>query len=243
MVGECGRSHTGIVYHYYACHNKKKRRGCHKRNERKDFIEWYVVEQTVNYILAPGCIARVAKAVVQEYNKEFSDASIADLEKALAQIDRELDKLVDAIVDAPKVAHKKIYERMEALEAQKAEMEADLAKLRIARDIRLTEAEVRALLNKICAGDPTDEEYRKRIIDVFINTVYLYDDRVIIFYNIKGGKQVSYIDLVNSEDLPAGEEGSDLKAQAPPIAPKSEPEYIFIKGVFGCIYYRREDDR
>lgn len=243
MVGECGRSHTGIVYHYYACHNKKKRRGCHKRNERKDFIEWYVVEQTANYILAPGCITRVAKAVVQEYKKEFSDANIADLEKALAQIDREMDKLVDALIDAPKAAHAKIYERMEALEAQKAEIETDLAKLRIAQDIRLTEAEVRAMLKKICTGDPMDEEYRRRIIDIFINTVYLYDDRVIIFYNIKGGKQVSYIDLINSADLPEGEEGSDLNAQAPPIASKSEPVYIFINGVFGCIYYRSEDDR
>jgi len=243
MVGECGRSHNGTVYHYYACHNKKKRRGCHKKNERKDFIEWYIVEQTMNYVLAPGCIARVAKAVVQEYDKEFSDTNINDLEKALTQIDRELDKLVDAIVDAPKVAHKKIYDRMETLEAQKAEMEADLAKLRIAQEIRLTETEVRAWLKNLCVGDPTDEAFRRRIIDVFINTIYLYDDRVIIFYNIKGGKQVSYIDLINSSDLPEVEESSDLKAQAPPIAVKSEPGYIFINGVFGCVYYRREDDR
>ena len=228
MVGECGRSHNGTVYHYYACHNKKKRRGCHKKNERKDFIEWYIVEQTMNYVLAPGCIARVAKAVVQEYDKEFSDTNINDLEKALTQIDRELDKLVDAIVDAPKIAHKKIYDRMETLEAQKAEMESDLAKLRIAQEIRLTETEVRTWLKKLCVGDPTDEAFRRRIIDVFINTVYLYDDRVIIFYNIKGGKQVSYIDLINSSDLPEGEESSDLKAQAPPrqAVRKNSPFFV-----------------
>ena len=102
---------------------------------------------------------------------------------------------------------------MEALEAQKADVEADLARLRVATDIRLTETEVRAWIRQFTTGDPTDPEFRRRIIDVFINAVYLYDDRVIIFYNIRGGKQVSYIDLINAPDLPA--EGSDIKALAP----------------------------
>ena len=244
MVGENGRSHTGAKHYYYACHAKKKKRGCHKKNERKDFIEWYVVEQTLQYILTPARIEQVSKAVVAEYNKEFSESGIKDLEKALARIDREMDKLVDAIVDAPKVAHKKIYDRMEALEAQKADLEIDLAKLRIAQSIRLTESEVRAWLKKFTVGDPLDEDFRQRIIDVFINSVYLYDDRVIIFYNIKGGKQVSYIDLINSADLPESPpEGSSMKANGVPIASKSEPEYIFVNGVFGCVFYRRKEDR
>jgi hypothetical protein len=40
-----------------------------------------------------------------------------------------------------------------------------------------------------------DLEFRRRIIDVFINSVYLYDDKIAIFYNIKGGKQISYIEV------------------------------------------------
>lgn len=241
MVGECGRSHTGAVYHYYACHAKKKRRGCRKKNERKDFIEWYVVEQTLQYILTPERIDRVARAVVNEYKKEFSDTRIDDLEKAVAQIDRETDKLVDALIEAPKAAHKKIYARMESLEAQKADIEADLAKLRIAQAIQLTEAEVRAWLKSFTTGDPMDESFRRRIIDVFINSIYLYDDHLLIFYNIKGGKQVSYIDLINSPDLPPESEGSDLKADGVPSAPKSEPRYVFINGIFGCMFYRNRD--
>lgn len=242
MVGESGRSHSGATYHYYACSDKKKKHTCHKKNERKDFIEWYVVEQTVNYILTPARAARVAKAVVAEYEKEFSDSRSADLEKALAQLDREMDKLVDALVEAPKAAHKKIYERMEQLEAQKAEFDADLAKLRIAQEIRLTELEVRAWLKEFCSGDPLDVEFQKRIIGVFISTIYLYDDRIIIFYNMRGGKQVSYIDLASSDYAPEWE-CSDLKCFAPPIPSKSEPTYIFINGVFGCVFPRRESDR
>ena len=118
-------------------------------------------------------------------------------------------------MEAPKVAHKKIYEKMESLEAQKADMEVDMSRLRIAHNIQLTEADVLTWLKQFCAGDPMDMEYHKRIIDVFINSVYLYDDRVITFYNIRGGKQVSFIDLA-SADYSEEYGCSDLEASAPP---------------------------
>ena len=106
---------------------------------------------------------------------------------------------------------------MEELEAQKADIEIDVAKLKIAQGIRFTEAEVKAWLKQFCKGDLLDEEFRRRIIDVFINSVYLYDKRVIIFYNIKGGKQVSYIDVAEADIEGGGSEGvSDLIANAPP---------------------------
>lgn len=217
MVGESGRGKNGDTYYYYACANRKKRHTCKKKNEKKDFIEWYVVEQTVQYVLTPQHIENVAKAIVAQYDNEFSGSKIDECEKQIRQLDRELNKLVDALIDAPKAAHKRIYEKMESLEAQKAAAESDLIKLRIASDIRLTENEVRAWLKKFCTGDLFDPEFRRNIIDAFINCIYLYDDRVIIFYNIKGGKQVSYIDLENTlnEDSP-GADFSDMIANAPP---------------------------
>lgn len=217
MVGESGRGKNGDTYYYYACANRKKRHTCKKKNEKKDFIEWYVVEQTVQYVLTPQHIENVAKAIVAQYDNEFSGSKIDECEKQIRQLDRELNKLVDALIDAPKAAHKRIYEKMESLEAQKAAAESDLIKLRIASDIRLTENEVRAWLKKFCTGDLFDPEFRRNIIDAFINCIYLYDDRVIIFYNIKGGKQISYIDLENTlnEDSP-GADFSDMIAIAPP---------------------------
>lgn len=157
----------------------------------------------------------IAKAVVAEYDKEFAGSRVEEYEKAIKQYERELDKLVDALVDAPKVAHKRIYEKMETLETQKASMENELVKLRIASEIRFTEEEVRAWLRRFCTGDLFDPEFRRNIIDTFINCIYLYDDRIIIFYNIKGGKQVSFVDLAESLDSESESSGSDLNANAP----------------------------
>lgn len=253
MIGDSGIGRHGAKFCYYTCYNRKKKHICQKKSEKKDFIEWYVVEQTVQYILNPPCMKQVAKAVVAEYDKEFSGGKVEEAEKAVRRLEQELNKLVDALIEAPKAAHPRIYEKMESLEAQKAALEADLIKLRIASDIRITEDEVRAWLKKFCTGDLFDEGFRRNIIDTFINSVYLYDNRVLIFYNIKGGKQVSYIDIapVLSEapasapaDTPTDNSTdnsspvSDFIALAPPSATKSEPLFIFVDGVFGCVFPR-----
>ena len=80
-------------------------------------------------------------------------------------------------------------------------MELDLVKLRIANASAIP-TEVAAWLQQFCKGDPLDEDFRSRIINLFINTVYLYDDRVIVFYNIKNGKQVSFVGLCESLEDP-----------------------------------------
>lgn len=242
MTGESGRGKGGAIYRYYSCSARKRKHTCSKRNEKKDPVEWFVVEQTLEYVLTPARAAAVAKAVVAEYDKEFDASKAEEYERVVKRIDRELDNLVDALAEAPKIAHKKIYEKMELLEAQKIDAETDLAQLRIAQEVRITEPEVRAWLREICKGDPADPAFRKRIIDIFINAVYLYDDRIIVFYNIRGGKQVTYTELVDSLEQDSEVSGcSDLRASAPPFASKSEPAYVFVSGVFGCIFPITED--
>ncbi len=215
IVGDAGTSKTGVVHHYYSCAKRKKSRTCSKKTEKKDFIEWYIVEQTCLYVLTPYNMEKISKAVVAEYNKEFGKSHTAELERAIDRIERECNALVDSIVDAPKSTHKRIYAKLEALEVQKSDMETDLAKLRIAQGISYTEKEVVAWLKQFCNGDPLDMDFRRRIIDVFVNSVYLYDDKVVVFYNIRGGKQVSYIGLADAIE---GGKSSDLNALAPSAA-------------------------
>lgn len=260
MVGESGRGRTGYTYHYYSCADRKKKHTCKKKNEKKDFLEWYAVEQTLLYVLAPDRIQHIAKVIVDQYDNEFSNKKIEETEKLIRQYDREIDKLVDALIEAPKIAHKRIYDKMEQLESQKASLEEEVTKLRIANKIRFTEAEIQAWLKLFCTGDQSDPEFRQKIIDAFINSIYIYDDRIIIFYNIKGGKQISYIDLAKSLESADIQSVSDLNANAPPNAFKSEPEsgsdllylrpssqynydpiYIFVNGVFGCVFRKGID--
>lgn len=235
MIGESGTGRNGTFYSYYSCRNRKTLHVCKKKIEKKDFLEWYVVEQTVEYVLSPQRSGRIAAAVVAEYEKEFSSNAVEEKEQHLRRTERDLNKLVDALTAAPKAAQARIFARIEELEAQKADLQIDTAKLRVALKIRVTEKEVLAWLKQFCDGDPLDPAFRRRIIDVFINSVYVYDDRVAVFYNIQGGKQVSYINLSDElerqfpDDDPPGSSSFEYDSKSSTKQRKSEPVLIRIQ--------------
>ena len=53
-------------------------------------------------------------------------------------------------------------------------------------------------------------EYQKRVIDSFVNAVYVFDDKLVLTYNFKGGTQT--IGLSDVEEA----FGSDLNGGTPP---------------------------
>lgn len=232
MVGESGRSHTGAIYNYYACADKKKNHTCEKNNEKKEYVEQYVTEQTLEYLLSPGCIPHVAKLVVDEYHREFNQTNIADMEKTRSSLQLEMEKLVDAIIAMPKQAQKTIAARMESIGAQIEDLEAQIATQRIAIGAAITEAQVIAWLTGVTKGSPSDPAYQRKIIDTFVNAVYLYDDRILIFYNTEGGRK--------SFPRP---HGSDLTSFGGAISTKFEPGYMFFNGMLGHVSMREQTRR
>jgi len=239
MVGESGRGRHGNMFHYYACANRKKLHTCDKKNERKEAVEMWAVVNTVNYTLNPKRLDEICQAVVAEYNREFSSGRVAEMERELNRLERELNNLVDTLAEAPKVTHKRIYEKMEALENQKADLEEDIVKCRIAAGIRYSEDDVRAWITDFCDGDINDESYRRKIIERLVNSVYLYDGYGAIFYNFPGGMaKVPYTEILQKLASTTDNlcKGSDLYASAPPNHFKSEPRFLFVNGVFGCIF-------
>lgn len=255
MLGVSGKGRHGGLFYYYSCGNRRRTHTCNKAHEKKDFVEWYVVEQTIEYVLTPARMQYIASSVVAQYDLEFNDDKIKELERMIAKYDRDIGKYTEMLLEVPKAAREKIYENIEKCDIQKTDLEIDLSKLRIANGIRYTEKDILAWLKLFCKGDLFDEEFRRRIIDVFINSVYLYDDRVVIFYNIKGGKQISYIDMLEAtEDV---ENLDDLSYENKNTNPENgvrtsnslvehnikytNPTFVFVNGLFGCIFTRNDE--
>lgn len=223
MVGDSGTGMSGTIYYYYSCADRKKPRDgkrCEKKREKKDFIEWYVVEQTVDYILSPERIEFISKRVVEEYNKLFSDNEIMLMEKKLFKLNNEFDKLSDSLVNArSQRLIDSINKKAEDMELVIADTEIEIAKLRICCNAKLTVPEVVTFLKGFCNGDPLDIEFRRRVIDVLINSIFLYDDRVILYFNVRDGKQVSYIDMVNeTADIFQDSDSSDIERNGSPLS-------------------------
>ena len=102
--------------------------------------------------------------------------------------------------------------------------------------------EVEAFLRGFCSGDLFDEDFRRRLIKTLVNCIYLFDDKVVIYYNVRGIKEISYIDMLSdveelSENGAPG--GSDSSRVSPPKPHLSEHVYfIFTGGCFGAVISR-----
>ena len=198
MIGESGKSHNGEMHYYYTCANRKKNRACKKRNEKKDFIEWYVVEQTMLTVLTKERIEELSKLLEAEYKKEFDASGIAVLEHKIASLDNEIEKNIDLLLENRNNSKfkERITKRIDDLEAQKELLDSDLSSLRRALSASYDSKRFKAWLYVLKKGDPTDPVFRQTIIDTFINSVFLFDNKVVIYFNANTkSEQVSYIDV------------------------------------------------
>lgn len=208
MVGDSGTSRTGKVYHYYACSGRKKRSGCKKKSENYEYIERYVCEQTVEYVLQPKNIARIAEGVAAEYGKEFSHARDAVITKRLREIDREFEQILDSMLGTKvESVLNAANRRAEQLEVEKADLLEEQRGIKILAEHAPKKEEIEAWLRSYCKGDLLDPEFRRRIIDSLVSKVYLYDDKILIYYNTND-RQCSIAEEAR-EDIDAIVSGSD----------------------------------
>ena len=205
MIGESGTSHTGDKHYYYKCAGAKRKLGCKKKSVKKDFIERAAVILTVNRVLRDEEISRIADSILALQNSE--DTTIPALKKQLADTERGIENMLNAIQQGVLTSSTK--ERLEALEKQRDDLKIAILQAELQKP-KYTKEQIVSWIGQFKYGDVNSREYQKRIIDTFVNSLYLFDDRLVITYNFKGGTET-----ITLKDVEAAY-GSDLKAVSPP---------------------------
>ena len=100
-------------------------------------------------------------------------------------------------------------ERLEQLEGQRDELKCSILQARMERP-KYTKEEIVQWISRYKFGNIDDTDYQKEIIDTFLNSVYIYDDRLVFTYNYRDGTET-----LTLKDIEAAF-GSDLKNCAPP---------------------------
>jgi DNA invertase Pin-like site-specific DNA recombinase len=185
MVGESGTSRNGNVHNYYTCTKKRRQRACDKKSVRQDWIEELVLNRVHIILYDDKLLDLIADAVYTYYtdqnsNQEFEDAlnrKLKEVETATANIIKAIEAGI--INDATK-------KRMAELDAQRLEITAELADLKLTQSIQLTRDQILFFLYAFRNGNFTDREFQKRIIDTFVNAVFVYDDEVTLTFNYSG---------------------------------------------------------
>ena len=185
ITGVSGTSHTGAFYQYYQCINNKRKK-CKKKTVRKEYIEDLVVNETVK-ILTPENIDRIAHSVVDLCEKERNTDSIKRINKLIRENEAATANLVKAL-EAGKVVDV-ISAQIEKRQAEKADLEVQLAKEKIQSPV-LKYNEVKFFFERFVGGDISDINYRRALVDIFVNKIYLFDDEMRIVYNAGEGHKI-----------------------------------------------------
>ncbi len=63
---------------------------------------------------------------------------------------------------------------------------------------KLTREQMTAWFEQFRHGDPANREFQKRLIDTFVNAVYVFDDKLVLTYNYQHGTQTISLDEIAS---------------------------------------------
>ncbi len=198
LVGVSGTSRDGTKHYYYTCSNRWKKHSCKKNNEKKDFLEKYVVGQTLNYILTDENIEKISTAFLDVWNKSDVKIKIDKLQKQIVEIENEIDKCFNSFVLATNEdLQKRLNERAESLTIHKKDLQNEIEKLKFTQELTKSKNDVKNLLHKFLNGNVNDINFQREIIFNFVNCVYVFDDKILIYYNLFDNKNITFDDVLN----------------------------------------------
>ena len=90
---------------------------------------------------------------------------------------------------------------LEELEAVKSETEIKILQAELQKNL-LTEEQIIFWINRFKDGDVADKSYQRAIIDIFVNAIYLYDDKIVLTYNFKSDARTISLSEIEFSDLP-----------------------------------------
>jgi hypothetical protein len=210
LCGESGTSHTGVTHRYYKCVSVKKRRGCHKKSVRKEWIEDLVVHETMKMVMDDKAIEAIVSMLMDLQDRE--NVSLPLYEQQLGETNTAINNLLNAIQQG--ILTKSTKARLDELEATKEELETKIACEKLAKP-KVSAEFMTFWLHRFRKLDVRQKSHRKMLIDAFVNAIYLYDDKMLITFNYKEGTQTVTFDEVN-EALGNEENGSDLDCSGAP---------------------------
>ena len=209
-VGEIGTSRNGIKHRYYKCINAKRKKGCTKKKGiKKEWVEDLVLSHIMKLIMNDEIIDSIAEIAVKQQSEE--NFTLPALRNQLKDVNKSIDNILKAIEDGIYTPSTK--ERLQNLEKSKTEIELRISKEEIQKPF-LSKQDIVNWFYELRQFNTDSLAARKCLIDIFINSIVVYDDRLQILFNYRDGTETVPFDTVKN---------SDIKSIVPPPDEVFEP--------------------
>ena len=190
MIGVSGTGENGTVHNYYQCQKRHAEGRCEKKNVRRDFIEKLIARLTQDYILQDDTIEWIADSTMSFQAMARRESGVAQLERDLAD-NRKVAKNIMAAIEQGIIT--------ETTKARLLEVEGTIHDLE--RSLSIAKAASQPIerervvfsLEQMREGNVGSKDHQKKLIDTFVKSVTLWDDRIQIdYYHTPGKHKFSY---------------------------------------------------
>lgn len=202
MTGCSGTGKSGAKYFYYACQKKRVERACDKKNIAKDLIEETVTAAVRQYLLDDDVITWIADGYQAFLEDHRRDSALVSMQEELAEVEKGIKNIVAAIEQG--IFTTSTRERLLELEGEKQSLQASIAVTEATLE-DVPRERIEFWLRSFRDGDAKSKEYQAKLIDSFVQAVYLYDDSIRIVCNYTGKNGDISVSLSDTNAVVNGE--------------------------------------
>ena len=199
MIGDSGTSKNGTRHYYYTCQARKARKGCSKKSVHKDALEDRVVSFVLDVVLSDPQIEKTADAVMQLQSEELKHSPLSSMEAEYEETKKKIQNINNAI--AAGIWNSSTSAMLKELEDSAESLRVSIEVMRYSQSQLMDRDRVIFFLRHFATGDRNDPHFRRHVIETFINSVFVYDDRLrIVINNVEGNQILRLPDLPDCSD-------------------------------------------
>ncbi|GHV03466.1 hypothetical protein FACS1894211_16200 [Clostridia bacterium] len=212
FCGYCGTIMTAdgsnrkyATYRYYGC-NLARKKECNKKLETKEKIETDIITHTIEQLRNPKLVEKIADYAVEHYNKRTDDNAIKGIDARIQHTEKEIEITTNAFIKAVTINNdlliKNCTTKIDELKILADDLKAQRTQLLFEQGVQVTKADMiefvsekltrhgdtRERSERVSAKPETDKEFFQIVIDTLVKAVYVYDDKIIVWFYIDGGK-------------------------------------------------------
>lgn len=186
VAGDSGTSKTGTVHYYYKCGSRKRggKATCSLKAVRKEWLEHAVTYVAVTYVQRDEITERVVNLAVESSAKE--NPRLPALRGQLRDVNRRINNLISAVEEG--FVSNSTKQRLDELEKRRRELEGSISQEEL-KHPQLDRDQIVFWFSQFKHLDLENIRVQKQIIDCFVNTVYLFDDQLVVNFNFDREKR------------------------------------------------------
>lgn len=199
LQGISGTGKSGKLYYYYSCKNYRKH-GCPLKNQRKELLEKIVLYTLHDLTHEPALRILIAEECYSYYKRQNDDngAYEASIKSQLKDVETKLNNIMKAVESG--IFNETTAERMNVLESQKSMLRDALLAEQNRKKYELQLSDIVKFLDNLI-GDVNDPDTRRKLLEVFIDKIYVYPDKVALtFHYTKERRELPFEETVQHLD-------------------------------------------